>query len=119
MVLTGWPYMKEEKPFTVREYWTFQDEISVQNGVLFRGQVVIIPKSLRPEMLTPIHSSHVGGDACYRQARETLYWPNMQAEIKDFVSSCTTCNKYAHEQQKETMMLHELPTRAWQIVSMN
>lgn len=119
MALAGWPYLKEETPFTVREYWTFRDEISVQNGVLFRGQKVIIPKSLRPEMLTRIHSSHVGGDACYRQARETLYWPNMQAEIKDFVSNCTTCNEYAHEQQKETMMSHELPTRAWQIVSMD
>ena len=103
----------------MRECWTFRDEISVQNGVLFRGQKVIIPKSLRPEMLTRIHSSHVGGDACYRQARETLYWPNMQAEIKDFVSNCTTCNEYAHEQPKETMMSHALPTRAWQIVSMD
>uniref|UniRef100_A0A8C7JBX1 Gypsy retrotransposon integrase-like protein 1 n=1 Tax=Oncorhynchus kisutch TaxID=8019 RepID=A0A8C7JBX1_ONCKI len=119
MALAGWPYLKEETPFTVREYWTFRDEISLQNGVLFRGQKVIIPKSLRPEMLTRIHSSHVGGDACYRQARETLYWPNMQAEIKDFVSNCTTCNEYAHEKQKETMMSHELPTRAWQIVSMD
>eukprot|EP00063_Salmo_salar_P032454 XP_014007289.1 PREDICTED: uncharacterized protein LOC106575331 [Salmo salar] len=119
MALAGWPYLKEETPFTVREYWTFRDEIRVQNGFLFRGQKVIIPKSLRPEMLTRIHSSHIEGDACYRQARETLYWPNVQAEIKDFVSNCTTCNEYAHEQQKETMMSHELPTRAWQIVSMD
>ncbi|CDQ64849.1 unnamed protein product [Oncorhynchus mykiss] len=70
-------------------------------------------------MLTRIHSSHIGGDACYRQARETVYWPNMQAEIKGFFSNCTTCNEYAHEQQEETMMSHELPTRAWQIVSMD
>lgn len=70
-------------------------------------------------MLARIHSSYVGGDACYRQARETLYWPDMQAEIKDFVSACTTCNEYAHNQQKETMLSHELPTRPWQIVSMD
>uniref|UniRef100_A0A8C7UY29 Reverse transcriptase RNase H-like domain-containing protein n=1 Tax=Oncorhynchus mykiss TaxID=8022 RepID=A0A8C7UY29_ONCMY len=47
MALAGWPYLKKETPFTVREYWTFRDEISVKNGVLFRGQKVII------------HSSHV------------------------------------------------------------
>ncbi|KAJ8334859.1 hypothetical protein SKAU_G00404980 [Synaphobranchus kaupii] len=29
-------------------------------------------------MLKRIHASHVGGEACYRQARDTLYWPNMQ-----------------------------------------
>ena len=43
----------------------------------------------------------------------------MHAEIKDVVSSCTTLNKYAHEQQKETMMSYKLPTRAWQIISMD
>lgn len=30
MALAGWPHLKEETPFTVREYWTFRDEISVQ-----------------------------------------------------------------------------------------
>lgn len=35
------------------------------------------------------------------------------------VSACTTCNEYAHNQQKETMLSHELPTRLWQILSMD
>ncbi|KAJ8395956.1 hypothetical protein AAFF_G00026640 [Aldrovandia affinis] len=118
-VLVGWPDVKEEAPLVAREYWPFRDEISVQNGVLFRGQKVIIPKSLRPEMLTRIHSSHIGGEACYRHAQETLYWPNMQMEIKYFVSTCSTCNVYAHNQQKETMLPHDLPTRPWQILSMD
>ncbi|KAJ8398705.1 hypothetical protein AAFF_G00419020 [Aldrovandia affinis] len=118
-VLVGWPDVKEEAPLIAREYSPFRDEISVQNGVLFQGQKVIIPKSLRPEMLTRIHSSHIGGEACYRHAQETLYWPNMQTEIKDFVSTCSTCNVYAHNQQKETMLSHDLPTRPWQILSMD
>lgn len=118
-VLAGWPDNKEFTPHCIREYWTFRDEVSVQNGILFRGQKVIIPKSIRQEMLTRIHSSHIGGDACYRQAKETLYWPNMQAEIKDYVSACSTCNEYAHKRQKETMLSHELPTRPWQIVNMD
>lgn len=100
-------------------YWAVRDEISVQDGVLFKGQRIIIPRSLCPEMLRRIHISHIGGAACYRQARETLYWPNMQGEIKDFVSQCSACNEYAHKQQQETMMSHALPTRPWQILSMD
>lgn len=118
-VITGWPDLKEHVPVIIRSYWPYRDEISAQNGILFRGQRVIIPKSLRPEMLARIHASHIGGEACYRQARDTLYWPNMQAEIKDFVSTCTTCNEFAHCQQKETMLSHPLPSRPWQIVSMD
>ncbi|XP_044287426.1 uncharacterized protein K02A2.6-like [Varanus komodoensis] len=70
-------------------------------------------------MLKRIHASHIGGEACYRQARDTLYWPNMQNEIRDFVSRCSACNEYAQAQQKEPMMSHVLPTLAWQIVSMD
>ena len=114
MVLAGWPEVKENTPHSTREYWSIRDELSAQNGILFRGQRVIIPKAMRSEMLARIHSSHTGGEACYRQARETLYWPNMQAEIKDFASTCSTCNEYAHKQQKETMLSHELPIRPWQ-----
>lgn len=55
-------------------------------------------------MLKRIHISHVGGEACYKQARDTLYWPNMHAEVKDYVSQCSACNEYAHEQQLETML---------------
>ncbi|KAJ8378650.1 hypothetical protein AAFF_G00237740 [Aldrovandia affinis] len=37
-VLVGWPDVKEEAPLIAREYWPFRDEISVQNGILFRGK---------------------------------------------------------------------------------
>lgn len=117
VTLRGWPDLREDAELEVREYWAYKEELSVQNGVLFRGDRVVIPKALRTEMLARVHSSHIGGEACYRQARDTLYWPGMRADIIDFVGKCTVCNEYAIEQQKESMMSHELPTRPWQIVS--
>uniref|UniRef100_A0A673W9M9 Gypsy retrotransposon integrase-like protein 1 n=1 Tax=Salmo trutta TaxID=8032 RepID=A0A673W9M9_SALTR len=119
VILMGWPDCKEETALAVRDYWPVKEELSVQNGVIFKGQRVVIPRSLRPEMLARVHSSHIGGEACYRQARDTLYWPGMQSEIKGYVSKCTICNEYATEQQRETMMSHELPIRPWQIVSLD
>lgn len=115
----GWPDHQEDTPLAIREYWSIRDKISAQDGVLFKSQRVIVPKSLHAEMLKHIHASHVGGDACYRQARDTLYWPNMHGEVKDYVSQCSACNECSHEQQCETMMSHALPMRPWQIVSMD
>lgn len=43
-----------------------------------------------------VHTFNIGGDTCYRQARDTLYWPCMQAEIKGLGSNCSTCNEFAH-----------------------
>ncbi len=119
IVLTGWPERKEDVLLSVREYWPFRDELNIQKGVLFSGQCVIIPKALRAEMLTHIHAIHIGEEACYRQAKEMLFWPNMRGEIKDYVANCSACNEFAHKQQRETMMSHEIPIRPWQIVSID
>ncbi len=119
IVLTGWPERKEDVSLSVREYWPFRDELNIQKGVLFRGQCVIIPKALRAEMLTRIHATHIGGKACYRQAKETLFWPNLRGEIKDYLANCSACNEFAHKQQREMMMSHEIPVRPWQIVSID
>lgn len=61
----GWPDFKEDTPLAVRDYWPFRDELNVQNVVQYRGQCIIIPKALRAELLKRIHSSHIGGEACY------------------------------------------------------
>lgn len=119
VILSGWPDFKEDTPLAVREYWPFRDELSVQDGVLYRGQCVVIPKAMRSELLKRIHTSHIGGEACYRRARDTLFWPNMRAEIRDFVANCSACNEYARVQQKESMMSHDIPVRPWQAVSMD
>ena len=86
-VITGWPDTRDEVPISIREYFNFREEITVQDGILFKGQCVIIPKSLRPLMISKTHESHLGQDACVRRARYVLYWPNMAAEIKDEVAT--------------------------------
>lgn len=103
-ILTGWPETKEEIPLLIREYWAYRDELTVQNGDLYKGPRVIIPKSMRPEMLVRIHSSHLGAQSCLRKARDVLYWPNMSNEIKDMTELCSTCNEYQQSQCKEPLI---------------
>ena len=50
-VLQGWPDRREDTPLAIREYWSIRDAINAQDGVLFKSQRVIVPKSLREEML--------------------------------------------------------------------
>ena len=68
IILTGWPDSKERTPLSVREYWTVRDELSTQDGVVYKGTKVLIPKSLRPGSIT-----HQGIEACTRKARASLY----------------------------------------------
>lgn len=56
VILMGWPDCREETALAVREYWPVKEELSVQNGVIFKSQRVVIPRSLLPEMLARVHS---------------------------------------------------------------
>jgi len=116
-VIGGWPDSKESVPISIKEYFSLRDEITVQDGVLFKGQCVIIPRSLRSLMLQKTHNTHLGAAACLRRARDVIFWPGMAAEIKDLVSQCETCNDFQSKNSKEPMMSHPIPQRPWETLS--
>ena len=91
-VITGWPEVKEQVPIPIRDYWLYRDEISVHNGVLFKNHRVIIPKLLREEIMSRIHSSHLGIESCLRKARDVVFWPGMDSQIKEIVSAMSVQN---------------------------
>ena len=117
IVKSGWPEAKTEIPITMRAYWPYRDEISCVDGLMFKGHKIIVPHSLRAEMLDRIHSSHLGIVKCKSRARETLYWPGMTSQIEDLVSKCTICVMEYRQNSKEPLMETETPDRPWSIIS--
>ena len=115
-VLEGWPSTLDEVPAQVKPYFQFRDNITSQNGLLFKGERLIVPAKLRKEMMERVHSSHLGTEGCLRRAREVFYWPRMNAEFKDFSLKCDICNLYKPVQPREPLMPHEIPSRPWQKV---
>lgn len=116
-VKAGWPNQKSKNQ--LNEYWQYRDEITVQDGFLLKGDRIVIPSSLRKEMLSKIHSSHQGIESCRKRARESLFWPHMNSQIADIVSQCTTCNQYQRSQQKQPLKSHDVPDRPWQKVGVD
>ena len=39
----GWPQTITELPPELRPYWTFREEISIEDGILLKGERIIIP----------------------------------------------------------------------------
>ncbi|XP_014673256.1 PREDICTED: uncharacterized protein K02A2.6-like [Priapulus caudatus] len=113
VILHGWPEKYSMTAREVRPYYHVRDELVVQAGVVFRGERVVIPRSLHSDITSRIHSSHVGIEGCLRRARETVYWPNMNAEIREYISRCESCRTYENNQQKETLISHDIPNQPW------
>ncbi|XP_028394422.1 uncharacterized protein K02A2.6-like [Dendronephthya gigantea] len=115
-VLKGWPLDRALLPVDLRPYWSFRDEITVDKGILLKSHQVIIPSSMRQEMLNKIHKAHQGADSSIRRARETLFWPGMSAAIRQTCSSCGLCAQYKSERPTEPMKSQEIPTLPWERV---
>ena len=108
-ILQGWPSIKSEVQVEAAPYFHIRDELAVADGLIFRGERLVIPKSCREQMKQELHLGHPGAEGCLRRARDVLYWPGMNAEIKEWISTCESCNTFGKTQKKETMMPHKTP----------
>ena len=99
----GWPETKVQTPVGIHACWDMGDELSelVWNGVVLRGKRIVISPSMRKEMLERIHQGHMGIEKSKRQARDTLYWPGMNSQITDNISTCTICLEHQKQITKE------------------
>lgn len=116
VILRGWPDEKSSIPTSVLPYFSYKDELSLQDGVIYRGERVVIPVSLRRDIKIKVHAGHLGINACLRRARDLVFWPGMSAEIRQFVETCGVCATYADKQAPTPLHLNEVPSHPWQKV---
>lgn len=114
VVYNGWPEYRKQCPQDLWEYWTFRCEIVLEDGLILKGNRLIIPKSLRQQVLEAIHSGHQGETKCILLARESIFWPGITNDIKNIVKNCDHCIKHQSAQPKLPIMQPELPTRPWE-----
>ena len=63
----GWPSSHKECPSPLIPYHESRSELIEENGLVFRGTCLVVPPSLRTDMLKEIHHSHIGTKGCLRK----------------------------------------------------
>lgn len=116
-IAQGWPDDRKQLPQPLRAYWTYRDELTTDNGLIYKGAQVMIPQSMQAEMLLKIHANHFGSESNVRMARDVLFWPGMRQAVFDMCNNCSTCAQYGSKSTKEPMRSLPIPTLPWQIIS--
>ena len=109
----GWPPTKSAAPELIGPYFDIRDELIVQDDLVFKGQQIVIPATMRKEMMSVAHASHIGIEGCIRRARESMYWPRMSSEMKEFIAKCDICMAHRATPAKEPIIQHEFAARPW------
>lgn len=100
----------------VRFYYKIRNDISVENGIVYFNNRIIIPSSLRKTMLNLLHESHQGITKSKLRAKEVMYWPGMLQEIEQLISNCRICEKFSSANRKDPLIPHEVPNLPFQKV---
>ena len=108
-IIQGWPDSIKDLPTDVRVFWTFRDELAVEDGIIFKGKQVLIPENLRADILAQLHQSHQGTEKTQLLARVGMYWPNINKDIEHMVRTCTLCQELANCDRKEPLTPHDTP----------
>ena len=102
-------------PAELMAFYHFRDELVVtEDGLILKGARCVIPKSLRLTILQRLHSSHRGVSGTLKRARESVFWPGMSGQIKDYISKCDTCSAVkVTAQRPEPLQPHDRPVLPW------
>ena len=96
----------ELKPFHNR-----RNELSCEQGCVLWGIRVVVPVSLRSQLLSELHWEHPGVCSMKAVARSFMWWPGLDGEIEFVVKSCSVCQNVRSLPPKMHLHPWEWPTR--------
>ena len=116
VIHTGWPDHQTKLPSVLKPYWSYRDEMTVEDGIIQKGSRIVIPKTLQENILSKLHAAHQGIEKTKLRARSSVFWRNLNKDIEDITKSCTTCQEHQDRQAREPLLQTEIPPRAWHTI---
>nr|XP_042909763.1 uncharacterized protein K02A2.6-like [Parasteatoda tepidariorum] len=103
------PIAYASRSLTNSEY----SEFTLFDGILFRRERVVIPKSLRSNILKELHETHLGITKMKQLARQYVYWPAIDRDIENLVKGCEGCALTKSNPPKVSVHPWESPADNW------
>ena len=92
-IIAGWPEDIKDLPNALRPYHTYRDVMTVEDGLILRGEALIIPPSERGKVLESIHEGHLGISKCQFPVVKRSGYALMRSslELNGFSFSRSSC----------------------------
>ena len=100
-------------------YIPVKEELCAIDKVVLRGTRIVIPQSLRQQVLAIAHEGHVGIVATKLRLRTKVWWPSIDKDAEQYVRSCHGCQLVGQATPPEPLMPTELPLGKWQDLSLD
>ena len=71
---SSWPRLSHDLGDELRDLYHVRDELTVIDGMLVRGHRIVVPTSMRSEVLVKLHIGHQGVTKCRELASLSVWW---------------------------------------------
>ena len=105
----GFPMSRNELPVSIRQFWPLRDDLYTIDGVPAKSNKILIPRPLCAEVLECLHAAHQGVNRMLANARQRLFWPGLEAQLRQTRAQCKACNRTAPSQPREPLAEPALP----------
>ena len=69
-IMQGWPKNIKQVPPEIQPYWTFREELTIEDGLILKGTRIVIPTKQHQAVLKQLHEGHLGLNKCKLRAKE-------------------------------------------------
>lgn len=115
----GWPTQKSTLPEKIKYFWKMKNNLLLDEGIIFLNERILVPVSMRQEILDTLHKSHQGIEKTKNRARSLIYWPGIDQDIENIIGRCQVCQKYRSSNVKEPYLPHEVPNLPFDKIGMD
>ena len=105
---TGWPINNKAFLDEVKPFFTYRDEITVDDKIILKGNQIRIPKELWANILEKLHESHLGIINYKQLGRDSVFWPGMNSQIEDKITRYQISQQFRSKLSKEPLISHNI-----------
>ena len=115
-IYQGWPSSIKELPSEIQPFCTFREELTIADGLILKGTIIVIPRKKQDIILKLIHEGHLGLNKCKLHAKETVYCPGLNEQLEKLILNCPLCLMYSQSKLKQPSHMslgQEIPIHLW------
>ena len=89
-ISNGWPLDLSTCPELI-PYRRFKDEFTSDNGIILRGDKIVVPDTLQYRILQLAHDGHFGMAKTKARIRQSYWWVQLDKEVENMIRQCHCC----------------------------
>ena len=98
----------------VHPYKQVFSELTYTNGVILRGERLVIPKEDQTQVVDLAHEGHQGETKTKQLLRSRVWFPNMDGMVRERIKTCIGCQASTPHTTRDPLKPTTLPDQPWQ-----